>query len=185
MPTKFFKTIFFLVVIIFLGYLLLPNYNFPVPPPNSPQSTEPGDTETPLRRAYFTDYTREEVMDWYKTQLDKSTFLNIPLPTYRLNYPPEDAKTIIRDQTRTTFLEEIVHPFRESVYVNGFEPSPTGQDRIIINGRHFRQKIIIKYVPSSPLVRILVFSGIILFSITLFNAYNKTLIDMKGKKIKV
>lgn len=111
--------------------------------------------ETPLRRGYFTDMTREEVMRYYKNQLSRSQFLGIPLPTYRLNYPPEEAQSLIRDQARSTFLEEIVHPFRESVFVNGFEPK-LAKDVIFTSNKYWRQKIIIRFVPSSPWVRIAV-----------------------------
>lgn len=166
-----------------LFYLALPGFNFPEPPPGSLQSQEPGDTETPLRRAYFTDYDRGQVMAWYKDQMSRS-FMGIPLPTYLLNYPPEDAQTLIRDQTRTTFLEEIVHPMRESVYVNGFEPSDP-KDAVIINGTHYRQKIIIKYVPSNLFIRIALFAGIIVFIIIVYNSWGEALKDLKGRRIKI
>jgi hypothetical protein len=149
------KIVFFLVCLLLLFYLALPNPEFPAPPPDSLQSKEPADTETPLRRAYFTNFTREEVLNHYKNQLTRSTFLNITLPTYRLNYPPEEAQTIIRDQTRSTFLEEIVHPFRESIYVNGFKPKEE-KDAILIAGRNWRQKIIVRYVPSNSFFRLFV-----------------------------
>lgn len=113
-------------------------------------------------------------MSWYKVQLDQSAFMNILLPTYRLNYPPEEAQTIIRDQTRSTFLEEIVHPFRESIYINGFEPKDP-KDAVIIEGRHFRQKIIVRFVPSPPIVRVAVFAGIIFFVNVLYREWRKTL----------
>ncbi|MFZ5932924.1 MAG: hypothetical protein ACOYT7_02505 [Patescibacteria group bacterium] len=150
---KILKTIFILFSLVFAFYLLLPDPEFPVPPPDALQSNEPADTETPLRRAYFTNLTREEVMSHYKSQLAKSSFLALPLSTYRLNYPPEEAKTIIRDQTRSTFLEEIVHPFRASVFVNGFEPKDP-KDAIFIEGRAWRQKIIVRHIPSTPWVRL-------------------------------
>lgn len=152
---KILKILFLIFCLVFLFYLFLPNPVFPKPLPDAFQSNEPADTETPLRRAYFTNYTREEVMEYYKNQFLKSSFLGIRLPTYRLNYPPEDAQTLIRDQTRSTFLEEIVHPFRESIYVNGFEPTQA-KDAIFIAGRPWREKIIIKFVSSSPWVRIVV-----------------------------
>jgi hypothetical protein len=149
---KIFKVLYILFSVCFLFYLALPNFSFPIPPPGAVQSKEPGDNETPLRRAYFTDLGREEVMHYYQNELSRSSLMSIPIPAYRLNYPPEEAKTIIRDQTRSTFLEEIVHPFRESVYINGFEPN-VPKDTIIIDGRHFRQKIIVKIFGSSLLVR--------------------------------
>lgn len=139
--------------LILISYLSLPNFDFPTPPSDSLQSNEPADTETPLRRAYFTNYTRQEVMLHYKRQFEKSSFLGIPLPTYRLNYPPEEAQTIIRDQTRSTFLEEITHPFRESMFINGFEPKDP-KDAVFIEGRLWRQKIIVRYVPSSLAIRL-------------------------------
>ena len=140
----------------FIFYLSLPSPTFPEPPPDALQSNEPGDTETPLRRAYFTNYSREEVLAYYQNQLRRSKFLNIPMPTYRLNYPPEEAQTLIRDQTRSTFLEEIVHPFRESVFVNGFEPKDP-KDKIVIAGKQWRQKITVRLVPSHALSRLIVF----------------------------
>jgi len=79
--------------------------------------------------------------------------LNVSLPTYRLNYPPEEAQVIIRDQTKSTFLEEIVHPFRESFYINGYEPKEP-QNIIEVDGKIWRQKIIVKFVPSNTLARL-------------------------------
>ena len=152
---KFFKIIFIFFSLVLLLYLALPNPFFPSPPPDAIQSEEPADAETPLRRAYFTNYTREEVLKNYQEQLTKSSVLSFKLllPTYRLNYPPEEAQTLIRDQTRSTFLEEIVHPLRESVFVNGFEPKDP-KDSIFIGGKSWRQKIIIRYVPSNIFARV-------------------------------
>ena len=164
------KVLFILFSLTFLAYLFLPNPEFPTPPPDALQSDEPADTETSLRRAYFTNATREEVMLHYKNQLTKSSFLGIPLPTYRLNYPPEEAQVIIRDQTRSTFLEEIVHPFRESVFINGFEPKDP-KDAIEIGGRSWRQKIIVRYVPSRLGVRLILGISTILAMVIVFREY--------------
>ena len=156
-----FKKVLIVFYVLFsltiLFYVSLPNFNFPNPPPDSVQSNEPADMEDSLKRAYFTNYTRSEVLDWYKAQFDYSTFLNVKLPTYLLNYPPEESQSIIRDQTRSTFLQEIVHPFRETVFINGFEPA-AGDDknRIVIDGVHWRQKIIVKYIPSTLVLRFLI-----------------------------
>jgi len=147
--------IYILFSVVILFYVSLPNFSFPKSPPDAVQSKEPADTETPLRRAYFTDYTRAQVLTWYEDQFKNSSFHNISLPTYLLNYPPENSATIIRDQTRSTFLQEIVHPFRETVFINGYEPASTDyENRIVIDGVHYRQKIIIKYVPSSLILRL-------------------------------
>lgn len=150
-----FRIIFLTFSLILIFYLILPDPDFPDPPPDALQSNEPADTETPLRRAYFTDATREEVMVHYVSQLKSSRLANIPLPTYRLNYPPEEAQTLIRDQTRSTFLEEIVHPFRESLFVNGFEPKEE-KDIILVAGKIWRQKITVRLNPSNYVTRLTV-----------------------------
>src|SRR5689334_6149646 len=139
------KYTFVLLSIFYLAYLALPTPQFPSDLPNSAQSHEPADTETPFRRAYFTDLTRDQVLSFYQSQLSDSLFSSLSFLTYRLNYPPEEAYTIIRDQTRSTFLEEVVHPFRESLFVNGFEPK-VEKDAINIDGKHWRQKITVKWV---------------------------------------
>jgi hypothetical protein len=159
------KIAYVILSLVFLVYLALPNPDFPFPPADSLQSDEPADIETPLRRAYFTDFTREEVIVNYKKQFYVSRLLNISLPTIRLNYPPEEAQTIIRDQTRSTFLEEFTHPLRESVFISGFEPK-SNKDVIYINGKFWRQKIIIRLVPSSAYIRLFV-GLVVLFLIPL------------------
>jgi len=158
---KLTKILYILFSIIFLAYLSLPNSEFPAPPSDALQSDEPADTETPLRRAYFTNYTREEVMEHYKNEFQGG---------FRLNYPPEEARTIIRDQTRSTFLEEIVHPFRESVFINGFEPKEQ-KDAIEIAGRSWRQKIIVRYIPSSIWVRLVLGISTIFAMVIVFREY--------------
>ena len=152
--SKLTSLIFILLAIIFIFYALLPTPDFPNPPTDAIVSTEPADIETISRRAYFTDYSREEVMAHYIKQFEKSTFNGIGLPTYRLNYPPEEAFTLIRDQTSSTFLEEIVHPFRESLFINGFEPADQTSS-IIIEGKKWRQKITVRFVDSNFVTRII------------------------------
>jgi len=147
------KATFLLFRLLFLFYLILPSPDFPEPLPGALISKEPGDTETPLRRAYFTDLSREEVLTYYQNQFINSPFFGLPLPTYRLNYPPEEAQSLVRDQTRSTFLEEIVHPLRESIYVNGFEPK-LDNEIIREEGKKWRQKITLRYIPSSPFIRL-------------------------------
>jgi len=139
------KVIYLILSLSFLIYIVLPGPNFPEPLPDALKSTEGADIETPLRRGYFTNATREEVMEHYFNQFRG----------YRLNYPPEESGTIIRDQTHSTFLEEIVHPLRESLYISGYEPKDTGEV-LTVGGLPWRQKVIVKYVPSSLIIRIVV-----------------------------
>jgi len=151
-----FKIFFILIFSILLIYVIIPAPEFPLPPNDSLQSNEPADLETPLRRSYFTNFTREEVMKHYKGQLSKPTFLGIVLPIYTFNYPPEEAQTIIRDQTNSTFLEEIVYPFRMSVFINGYEPKIKKGVVFFEDNRSWRQKIIVKYVKNYAGVRIFI-----------------------------
>jgi hypothetical protein len=150
------KIFLFILFLLLTLYVLLPTPKFPSPPPGAIQSTEMGDSEdVTVRRAYFTNFDRQQVLDYYKRQFSQPVIFNIPFISFRLNYPPEEAQTIIRDQTRSTFLEEIVHPLRESFFVNGFEPK-VAKDDIWYKGVHYRQKITVKYRRSSYLVRIIV-----------------------------
>ena len=152
MMDKIAKILGILISALFFVYLAIPGPSFPEPPPGAVQSEEKADQETPLRRAYFTNLARQEVVDYYREAFGKSP-LGFSFGSIRLNYPPEDAQTLIRDQTRGTFLEEIAHPFRESIYINGFEPKDP-KDDVWYKGVDYRQKIIIKHHPSSFLVRI-------------------------------
>ena len=175
---KFFGFILklFLVIvgILFVTYLILPAPVFPNPPSDAVQSLEEADTESSLRRAYFTNYTREEVLKHYQNQFVKSNVFNIPFVTYRLNYPPEESQILIRDQTRSTFLEEIIHPLRESIFVNGFEPK-MAKDDIWYKGEHFKQKIIIKYIPGNLFIRLVVALFIVLSIFLLKKEWQKAI----------
>lgn len=121
--------------IALLVYLALPAPSFPTTLWDFKPSEEPADKESPLRRGYYTNLTRDQLMGHYAREFKWGI---------RLNYPPEDAQTLIRDQTKSNFLEEIVHPMRESIYVNGYKPV----------GGDF--KVIVKYVPSNVAVRLLI-----------------------------
>lgn len=149
MIKKILMLVIFLTTIVLLVYILPKSPEFPKPPADSVQSKEPADTESPFRRAYFTNLNRAEVIYHYEKEFNYG--FNVYTP--RLNYPPEESATIIRDQTRSTYLEEIVHPFRESIYINGFEPK-SEKDTIIIDKVKWNQKIIVRYVPSPVWVRV-------------------------------
>ncbi len=161
--------------------MALPDYSFPMPPPDSIQSQEPADLESPLRRGYFTNYTRQEVLDWYGRQFDHSSFLGLKIPTSLFNYPPENAQTIIRDQTGSTFLQEYAHPFRESMFINGFEP-PSFEDKpiFLVDGKPWKQKIIIRLVPSNIWVREVIFLVTMTMTAVVFREYIETFKKKNG-----
>lgn len=177
------KIIYIFFSSVFIFYLLLPNPEFPKAPPDALQSGEPADTETPLRQAYFTNFSRKEVMHYFQSQMQKNHFLGMPLPAYSLNYPPEEAKTIIRDQTRSTFLEEIVHPFRESLFVNGFEAKDE-KDTIFIGGQVWKQKITVRFVPSNVLARILVGLSTLILVTLVYKSYLSTTTGLREEILK-
>lgn len=133
-------------------YLAIPNQNFPEKIESAYISSEPSDVELDERRGYYLDETREEVIQHYKGVFSLNAF-GVVIKPIRLNYPPEEAQIVIRDQTRSTFLEELVFPFRESIFINGFEPTDD-KDAIVINSIRYRQKVIVRHVQSEPIVRV-------------------------------
>lgn len=164
-----------LVVYLFgLAYLVLPE---PVIPNLEPalKSTEPGDTtQIPGVWAYYTNLSRRETVNFYKEAFSRSPFLNIPLPTYILNHPPEYARETIRATQKSNFYEELVHPLRESLFISGWIPS---EDEVylrqskkpitdfLVEGERFSAKITLYHVQSPILARILVWTGIVAASI--------------------
>jgi hypothetical protein len=169
MIKKFFLISYILGSVIFLIYLFLPAPTFPNPPFDSVQSLEEADTETPLKKAYFTNFTREQVIDHYLNQFNRHSL--------RLNYPPEDAQTLIRDQTRSVYLEELAHPLRESLFINGFEPRQP-KDDIWYKGVHYQAKITIKYYSSPVVTRVLIAIPTIGVGWILINMWVTTLVDI-------
>ncbi len=173
---NYMKIVYIITSILFLIYLLLPNPNFPEPLDNTLQSTEPADIETPLRRSYYTDIDRATVMNIYSDEFRDNTSI-IPWLNYRLNYPPEEAQTLIRDQARSTYLEEVVHPFRESLFVNGYEPKEN-KDIILVGDKFWKYKLTLKLQGSSVLARLVIGLLTILFIPLLFTNLKETLSDI-------
>lgn len=164
------KVLFGLILILGFMYMWPASPGFPVPPPDAVQSMEPADTENELRRAYFTNYTREQVIEHYKAHFDRKVM-------FSLNYPPEDAQTLIRDQTRSWYLEELVHPMRESLFINGFIPQEK-KDDIWYKGQHFEEKITIRYIPSKWWARMIVLTATTLLGYLLMREWWKDLIQL-------
>jgi hypothetical protein len=169
-PPPRWKILIFVVYLLGIFYLVLPE---PVIPnlPGGLKSIEPGDTtQMPGVWAYYTNLSRREVVDFYKKSFSKSSFLKIPLPTYILNHPPEYARETIRDTQQSNFYEEIVHPLRESLFVNGWIPK---EDKVylakslkpiidfVVDGQSYPAKITLYHVSSPIWARILVWTGII------------------------
>ena len=110
-----------LAFLFFSGfYLLLPSPRFPEPPSGALRSGEPGDMESIYRRAYFTNYSRSEILNYYQRQFQ--------LPgQFLLNYPPEEAFALIRDQTNPPGSRKLsipgANPFLSTVFIPLCPPS--------------------------------------------------------------
>lgn len=153
---------------IYLGGVMYVTAPSPVVPdlPEALKSDEPGDTwQNKDTKAFFTDWSREQVISYYRQNFRLKIF-GIDIPNLRLNYRPEDTGTYVRKHIDSYYLEEIVIPLRESVFINGWDPknSPTlshlsAQERekiiIVINGKQFQSKITLKWYQSQPEHRLL------------------------------
>ncbi len=157
------KKIWLGVGILLTVYLSLPGPQLPPPDlPESLKSTEPGDTvQIKNLSAYFTDKNRNEVIEYYQNYFSRSAFLNIPLPVVRLNHPPEYAKVIIIDTIKTYYLEELVIPFKQSLFINGFDwqkdvftpEEGRKKNRIEVDGKIWQAKITLKWFSSNVFIR--------------------------------
>jgi len=167
------KTAVKIALIIFsvslLIYMLVPGADsitdFPALP-DSIKSTLEGDTiQVPNVSAYFSNNYRDFVIPYYYESYKGNS--SVPFGPLRLNYPPEFAFTAIKDQTQSTYLEEIVYPLKDSLFINGLEPVEKdgrprylGGGRFEIDGRFIDTKVTLRFYPSSIPVRILVWFGI-------------------------
>lgn len=179
------------LVLFILGfiYCLIPSPKsidaFP-PLPNSLKSDLEGDTiQNPNIAAYFSDFDRKFITNYYKEIYSKKLFFGISLPVIRLNHPPELAYKYIRDQQESTFLEEYIFPLHESLFVNGYEPQIENQmhhnetsywgDRIDYYGHWYLSKATLRYYPSSIYSRVAVYLGIWATSIWLIILFKKAI----------
>lgn len=175
------KAILGLIYIFGIFYLLLPN---PVYPDltSSTLSDEPGDTwQHPEQKAFFTNKIRQDVM-----QELQDSFSLPSLPSFRLNYRPEETTQFVREQINSYYLEEIVHPLRESLFVNGWEPQnapywqsvePEYRPSIQINDVYYNSKITLKPTFSTAPARIFIWSLIFPASYFVFKSVKKSFIQ--------
>lgn len=178
------RKVFIIFSILLLVYLLAPGPNSIKSfsdLPNSAKSDLPGDTvQVPNVAGYFSNQYRSDVTNFYKLSYKNLTWL--PFLPIRLNYPPEFAYTAIKDQTQSTYLEELVYPLRDSLFINGFEPfyqdgtiKFPGADLLGFQGSYYQTKATIRFYPSPIWVRALVWLGIIGSIYFLWKLYKKSL----------
>lgn len=142
----------------FVYYLAAPIPTLP-PLANSTISQEPGDTvQIPHVSGFYTNQTRQQVINFYKANYTG-------LGRIILNHPPEKAREIIRDTIQTYYLEEFVLPFKETLYVNGFEwqndvftkPENRVKNKLIYDNKEYFSKVTIRRFPVSLKIRLINF----------------------------
>jgi hypothetical protein len=171
------KKIIFLVVFtlfnsVALWYLISPTPQIP-DLPNSIVSQEPGDTvQLTNVKAFYTDMPRSEVMEFYRQNYTSPLRVNI-------NHPPERAKDIFRNTMQSYYLEELFIPFKQSLYINGFEwendvftkPEKRIKNRLEYQGREFKSKVTLRYYPVSVSHRLIILAAFNALFIGLYFLY--------------
>ncbi|MDO8638149.1 MAG: hypothetical protein Q7R43_01125 [Candidatus Daviesbacteria bacterium] len=189
------KTRKVLTILFFLGliYVILPGPSkiedfSPLNP--SLKSNLEGDTiQNPNIAAYFSDYRRDYITKFYKDTFQKLLLFGNLLPAITINHPPELAYTYVRDQQFCTFLEEYYYPLRESFFVCGYEPliqnkilkRDAGElgNHIIVRDQDnkvevfYDSKTTIRYYPTNPIARVIVYIGIWIAGFYLFKLFKK------------
>jgi len=173
-------------------YLAIPSANFPPADlPDSFKSDEPGDTwQIKNVSAYYTEKDRGEVISFYQSYFTKPVIL----PPIRLNYPPEFGGEVFIDTKQTYYLEELVYPLKQSIFVNGYEwqndvfTPVASRDQFILeaDGKVWKSKVSLKWFSSSLPARLLIFwAGWLVFlaSFSLWTSeFSQLLIIFKTKK---
>lgn len=182
------RIIFLVFFILGLIYLIWPGPSSinDIPPLNpSLKSDEPGDTiQNKNIVAYFSDYRRPEVTDFYKNNFGYLKIFGFKILPISLNHPPEEAFTFIRDQQPSTYLEQYMYPLRDSLFINGFEPFDAagkpyrvGATQIFIKDSFYETKTTLRYYSSPIFVRIVVYILIWVSLIMLIKLSKKAILE--------
>lgn len=181
------KTLIIIFIIGFI-YVTLPTSEsinqFPGLPGSAKSDYEGDTTQNPNIAAYFTDFKRAEMTTFYKNDFSKKLLFGIPLPVISLNHPPETAYKYIRDQQESTFIEEYIFPLRESIFVNGYEPSVENDmfkkrdrsfvgDHLFFQNTFYNSKVTLRFYPSPVVARVSTYLGIWLASWWLYKLFKQ------------
>lgn len=180
------KKVFIVFAILLLIYMLWPGpskiSDF-APLPSSSKSTLAGDNIAQVSNAaaYFSNNYREFVIPFYSKNYQSLS--NFPFSPLKLNHPPEYSWNVIKKHTDSTYLEELVYPLRDSLYINGFEPFyPSGQPKFWgstqfnASDQSWFTKTTLRFYPSNLIIRFLVWVGITASIYLLFKMGRKILI---------
>jgi hypothetical protein len=158
--------------ILFLFYLTSPTPIL-LPLANSAISNLPGDTvQVSNVSGFFTNQSRQQVINFYKANYT-GLFRII------LNHPPEKAREIIIDTIPSYYFEEFVLPFKETLYINGYEwqndvftkPENRPKNKLMYNDKEYSSKVTIRRFPVSVQNRLLNFFSIEIGIISIFAIY--------------
>ena len=149
---------------------------------DSDKSTLSGDTvQIPNVAGYFSNNYREFVVPFYSKAYQSKAHL--PFPPLKLNHPPEFSWLTIKKHTDSTYLEELVYPLRDSLYVNGFEPFYSdgtakfwGSTKFEVDGNSWYTKTTMRFYPSNLIVKFLVWLGIVISISFIFKLGRKIII---------
>ncbi len=147
--------------------------------PNSVKSTLAGDTHQISNVAgYFSNNYRNFVVNFYLDDYIKKNWW--PFPPLKLNHPPEFSWNVIKKHTDSTYLEEVVYPLRDSLYINGFEPfnedgTPRywGATTFSENAHSWYTKTTLRFYPSGLPVKFIVWLGIVTSVLLLYRIGKK------------
>ncbi len=171
------KKIFLIFSFLLLIYMMWPgpsSINQFNALPDSEKSTLEGDTiQVPEVAAYFSNNFRNFAVPFYSD--DYQNLVKLPFPPLKLNHPPEYSWTAIKRHTDSTYLEELIYPLRNSLYVNGFEPFyPEGEakfwgaTKFEVGENAWFTKTTLRFYPSPVWVRVVTWFGIILSTALLY-----------------
>ncbi len=161
---RFTKKIWTLLGVIISIYLILPMPKLPPTEslPEAYKSDEPGDTWQLINvSAYYTNKERADAIPFYQNYFSSSS----SLPMIRLNHPPEYAKEVFIDTKQTYYLEELIYPMRQSLFINGYEwendvftPVASRKQFILeAGGKVWKSKVSLKWFSSNLFTRLIVF----------------------------
>lgn len=153
--------------------------------PDSEKSTLEGDTiQIPNVSAYFSNNSRDFVIPFYLKNYQKLS--NLPFPPLRINHPPEYSWNVIKKHTDSTYLEELVYPLRDSLYVNGLEPfygsgDPKwwGATKFELGENNYLTKVTLRFYPASFFAKLAVWLGMTISMIWLYKIGKKIIFEKK------
>ncbi len=175
------------VVIYLVGffYMFTPAPNVP-DLSNSTRSDESGDTwQHPDQKAFYTNMTRSQVISEIQTKFSNSTLGSL-FSSYRLNYPPEESYSLVRDQVPASYLEEIVYPMHSSLFVNGWEPQnapaysqlpPESKPKAMYKNNNYLSKVTLRPVYSHIWSRLLIWTLAMPTAYLAFRSFKHSLFD--------